>query len=153
MESSLFNIFVYGTLKRGQRNHAPYCDGALDVREAEVCGWLYDLPFGFPALVVPEETILAVGTGDYAGDAGKQRSEVRMILPSKSVAHGELPTFDDPKAQLPALDGLEGFRPGEPGLYQRVLIPVHADGESLLAWAYTVERPAGNYLPGGEWPL
>ena len=148
----LLSVFVYGTLKRGQRNHDPYCTGALNIRRATAFGWLYELPFGFPALVVPAETILAVGTGDYAGDAGKQRSEVGMSLPSEAVAHGELLTFDDPKARLPALDGLEGFRPGEPGLYRRVLIPVHADGESLLAWAYAAEHPAGNYLPGGTWP-
>jgi gamma-glutamylcyclotransferase (GGCT)/AIG2-like uncharacterized protein YtfP len=59
----LFDIFVYGTLKRGQRNHERFCRGALAAREASVRGRLYDLPYGYPALVVPKGDVQATGTG------------------------------------------------------------------------------------------
>lgn len=152
MELPLLNVFVYGTLKRGQRNHEPYCSGALSVREARVSGWLYDLPFGFPGLMVPAETVLAIGTEDYAGDAGKQYLACGLSRSLDPVVHGELLTFDDPAQRLPALDGLEEFRPGEPGLYRRVLIPVQTNGEALLAWAYAIKNPSGKQLSGGRWP-
>jgi len=153
MSRHRLNVFVYGTLKQGERNHDRFCQGVLNIREATAHGWLYDLPFGFPALVVPEETILAIGTEDYVGDADRQRSTPLRSSSWDTVAHGELITFDDPRTRLPALDSLEGFRPGEPGLYRRVLIPVQANGQTTPAWAYTVERPSGEHLPDGRWPL
>lgn len=153
MERPHLDIFVYGTLKRGERNHDRFCRGVLRVREATVRGQLYDLPFGFPALVVPEESILATGTADYLADAKRQRSAVpNPDQIRESVVHGELLTFGDPLNRLPSLDGLEGFHPGEKTLYRRILIPVQADGETLPAWAYAVERPSGEHLPGGRWP-
>jgi hypothetical protein len=66
-------MFFYGTLKRGERNHERYCGGALDVEEGAVCSELYDLPFGYPALVVPEQSIHAFGTGDFTSDVQVQR--------------------------------------------------------------------------------
>ena len=70
---SLLIMFFYGTLKRGERNHDRYCSGTLRIEEATVRGQLYDLPLvGYPALVVPEESIHAFGTGDPARDAEKQ---------------------------------------------------------------------------------
>lgn len=62
-------------------------------------------------------------------------------------------TFDDPERRLIALDALEGYVPGEDGLYERVLVPVEvAAGEAVLAWTYRMERAAGVYLPDGRWP-
>ena len=63
-------------------------------------------------------------------------------------------SFDDPGERLPALDGLEGFRPGEEGFYRRVLIPatLARTGTIVLAWAYAIESESGVYLPGGRWP-
>jgi gamma-glutamylcyclotransferase (GGCT)/AIG2-like uncharacterized protein YtfP len=49
---------------------------------------------------------------------------------------GELLTFDDPESRLPAIDRLEGFRPGGSSLYRRVLVPVRANGAKLPAWLY-----------------
>ena len=48
-------VFVYGTLKRGGRYHT-YCVGGVMTAEARVEGLLYDLPEGYPAIVVPEAT-------------------------------------------------------------------------------------------------
>ncbi len=152
----LLKIFVYGTLKRGQRNHDRFCRGVLEVEEATLRGRLYDLPFGFPALVVPEQTVRAVGTMYYASDARSSGRPAEQGIEdlAGSVVHGELMTFDDPEERLPAIDGLEGYRPGERGFYKRVLVPVSLSGAgaNILAWAYAVEGAPGVYVPGGHWP-
>ena len=120
-------------------------------------GRLYGLPLGFPALVVPEEDVHAVGTGRYLADARLPRSigigEPRSLAGWDTV-HGELLTFGDPEERLPRIDALEGFRPGEEGFYARVLVPVtlEGDGATVLAWAYSVAEGSGVHLPGGIWP-
>ena len=125
------------------------------MREATVRGRLYDLPYGFPALVVPEEDILAAGTTNYLADAEEQQ---HVVLDSRApstrwdTVHGELMTFDDPEERLPALDALEGYVPGEEGLYERVLVPVEIADEVVLAWTYRIMRITGVYLSGGGWP-
>jgi len=151
----LLTLFFYGTLKRGHANHDRFCRGYLRVEEATVRGLLYDLPSGYPALVIPEEDIRAVGTADPAYDAARQqtlgRTEVRR--PEAPRVFGELFTFDDPEERLPALDRLEGFDPTGPSPYRRVLIPVETpSGAVILAWAYVTEESSGNHLPGGRWP-
>jgi len=70
----------------------------------------------------------------------------------RDTVHGELMTFDEPERRLITLDALEGYVPGEEGLYERVLVPVEIAGETVLAWTYRMERAAGAYLPGGRWP-
>ena len=156
-ETHPLRLFVYGTLKRSERNHYRFCRGAATVEEATVRGRLYDLPFGFPALVVPEEDVYAVGTGDYLADAelphavgvGEQEG-----LAGWDVVHGELMTFGDPAERLPPIDGLEGFRPGGESFYTRVLVPVAParDGRAVLAWAYSIGEGCGVHLPLGVWP-
>jgi gamma-glutamylcyclotransferase (GGCT)/AIG2-like uncharacterized protein YtfP len=130
------------------------CGGVLEIKEATVLGRLYDLPYGFPALVVPEESVLATGTTDYLADVEKQQHVVLDSgVPSTrwDTVHGELMTFDDPEERLPALDALERYVPGEEGLYERVLVSVEITGEAALAWTYRMARAAGVYLPGGRW--
>jgi gamma-glutamylcyclotransferase (GGCT)/AIG2-like uncharacterized protein YtfP len=61
-------------------------------------------------------------------------------------------TFDDPERRLTTFDALEGYVPGEGGLYERVLVPVEITGKTVLAWTYRMERAAGVYLSGGRWP-
>jgi gamma-glutamylcyclotransferase (GGCT)/AIG2-like uncharacterized protein YtfP len=50
--------------------------------------------------------------------------------------YGELLTFDDPESRLPAIDRLEGFRPGDRSLYRRVLLPVIIIDMIQPAWLY-----------------
>jgi gamma-glutamylcyclotransferase (GGCT)/AIG2-like uncharacterized protein YtfP len=149
-------MFFYGTLKRGERNHERFCGGALSVEEGAVRGDVYDLPFGYPALVVPGESIHAFGTGDFARDAEEQRRLGRGPVPllEGPRVFGEIFAFDDPESRLPALDRLEGFDPADASShYRRVLLPVETnEGPVLLAWAYVVEESAGSHLPGGKWP-
>lgn len=153
-DSLVFRLFVYGTLKRGFSNHERFCANALSVEEAMAFGDLYDLPFGFPALVVPAASIQAIGTTDYKFDAAEQQ---RLDIPerpsaSEPRAYGEMFTFDDPEARLPELDHLEGFDPEGQSLYRRVLAPIEAATGSTLAWACAIEKPTGTHLPGGRWP-
>ena len=61
--SGVLRLFVYGMLKRGYWNHDPFCRGVLAIQEAQVRGRLFEGP-GFPVLEVPDEDILAHGTGD-----------------------------------------------------------------------------------------
>ena len=69
--SGVLRLFVYGTLKRGYWNHDPFCRGVLAIQEAQVRGRLFEGP-GFPVLEVPDEDILAHGTGDPLADMGIQ---------------------------------------------------------------------------------
>jgi gamma-glutamylcyclotransferase (GGCT)/AIG2-like uncharacterized protein YtfP len=128
----------------------------ISAREATVRGHLYDLPFGFPAAVVPEEEVRAVGTRDYLSDAGKQHRAAPGSAASSPCpkVHGELLSFDDPAERLPSIDGLEGFRPGEKSFYRRVLVPATLVDTStvVMAWTYAVESADGVYLPAGRWP-
>ena len=62
-------------------------------------------------------------------------------------------TFDDPENRLPALDALEGYVPGEEGLYERVLVP-RRSRRRACSRGPTGERdhrclPAGRKLAGG----
>lgn len=119
MRVGVLKLFVYGTLKRGCRNHDHYCRGALNIRDAEVRGRLYDGP-GFPVLEVPGEDVLARGTADPVADAATQARLSRRTgryprpVPERAAADdwgvvcGELLTFDDPEARLPAIDRLDG---------------------------------------------
>lgn len=151
----VFRLFVYGTLKRGFSNHDRFCGDALSVEEAAACGDLYDLPFGFPAVVVPAESIQAVGTTDYVFDAAKQHrldESGQFTVFEGPQVYGEVFTFDDPEDRLPELDYLEGFDPEGQSLYRRILLPVKTAGTVALAWAYAIEKPAGTLLPAGRWP-
>jgi len=137
-------IFVYGTLKQGQSNHDRFCRTALCIEEAAVWGRLYELPSGIPVLQVPDNSIIALGTSDalsdvatqervfegWAVDTGRNKTRWQMI-------QGELMAFPDPRLSLPPIDRLEGFRPGLPSLYRRVLVPIMLDDDKRVsAWCY-----------------
>ena len=136
----LLRLFVYGTLMRGGRFHDRYCKGVLAVEAASVRGRVHRLSQGYPALLVPEESILARGTGDALADARREGAiggEIDGRDLVWSDVPGELLTFDDPQTRLPRLDRLEGFHVGAASLYQRVLLPIRrATGPWLAAWAY-----------------
>ena len=161
----LLRLFVYGTLKRGYWNHEPFCESVLEIRDARICGRLYDGP-GFPVLEVPDEDILAQGTGDPLADMATQAglsdqvaSSPRAVPESATAGawgavSGELLTFDDPESRLPAIDRLEGFRPGGSSLYRRVLVRATVNDASELAWIYTVETTGikRRRIVSGSWP-
>ena len=155
----LLRVFVYGTLKRGMWNHERFCSGALSIEEAVVRGRLYEMDCGLPVLQVPEADILAHGTADPRADVATQaRLEAEMAQHPDprakgrtrrgwGLVHGELMVFDDPAERLPRLDRLEGFRPGEPSLYSRVLVPVLSEGVILPVWAYILPASSCDLRP------
>ena len=155
----LLRLFVYGTLKRGYGNHDAFCEGALEIREARVRGRLYEGP-GFPVVEVPREDILAHGTADPLADAAAQARLRGSPVPESATAgawgavYGELLSFDDPEFRLPAIDRLEGFRPGGSSLYRRVLVPATVNGAREPAWVYTVETTGikQRRIASGCWP-
>jgi len=167
--AGLLRLFVYGTLKRGYWNHERFCRGVLSVEEAVIRGRLYELPSGIPVLEVPEADVLARGTADPLADVATQArlaaefaARAVHLDPKEHVApggrwgpvYGELLTFDDPETRLPAIDRLEGFLPGGPSLYRRVLVPVKLDGAAFPAWLYAGQpsRSDLRLLPFGSWP-
>ena len=164
--SGMLRLFVYGTLKRGFWNHDRFCRGVLAVEDALVRGRLFETSSGIPVLQVPEEDILAVGTTNPLADVATQAHVTARVsnpeptrdrLPKKGTGapwdsvYGELLTFDDPESRLPANDRLEGFHPGAPCLYRRVLVPVRINGTVLPAWLYVGEDPSsGSLKPLGK---
>lgn len=133
-------LFVYGTLKRGQANHARFCAKATDIVPAVTWGRLCALDLGFPALEVPPGQTLAGGTDDPLADEATQTSspEVRFDRPEGDwdLIEGGLMTFADPGRDLPPIDGLEGFRPAGHSLDRRVLVAARWDHEIITAWTY-----------------
>ena len=144
-------------------------DHVLTVEDAVVRGRLFETSSGIPVLEVPEEDILAVGTTNPLADVATQAHvTARMSNPETTPGrlpknptgapwapvYGELLTFDDPETRLPAIDRLEGFHPGGPCLYRRVLASAQVHGTVLSAWLYVGEYLSGRLTPlgGSRWP-
>ena len=151
-------LFVYGTLKKGFWNFDRFCTRAVSIEPATTWGRLYQLPAGFPALEVPESSILATGTADPLADTRTQNAiqlpENAMTRPEGDwdLIHGELVTFSDPQRDLPPIDQLEGFRPGGHSMYQRVMVAVLSGRTSITAWTYRMPRiDTGSRLGSGVW--
>jgi gamma-glutamylcyclotransferase (GGCT)/AIG2-like uncharacterized protein YtfP len=145
MMKTALKVFVYGTLKKGDRDHDRVSEGVVSIEQATVRGRLFDLPVGDPALDVPGMDILAVGTIDPAADLDTQ---YRFINPSRvplssdfgewKEIEGELLTFED-AAWLDVLDRVRGFSPYFFSNHKRVLLPVTtADGKVTTAWCYLI---------------
>jgi gamma-glutamylcyclotransferase (GGCT)/AIG2-like uncharacterized protein YtfP len=168
--NGMLSLFVYGTLKRGFWNHDRFCRGVLAVEDALVRGRLFETSSVIPVLQVPEEDILAVGTTNPLADVATQAHVTARMsnpkptpdrLPKKGTGapwgpvYGEFLAFDDPETRLPAIDRLEGFHPGGPSLYRRVLVPIQVNRSVLPAWLYVGEDPISKrFTPLGEscWP-
>lgn len=155
----LFRLFVYGTLKRGYWNHDTYCRSAVSVEEATVRGRLYELPSAIPVMLVPDDDILAVGSDRVLDDILRQdTTDVPgddRLADGWDEVHGELISFADPAA-VEDIDRLEGFRPGRPCLYRRVLVSVRtANTPAQPAWCYVQGvPPSRTIIPLGKcsWP-
>ena len=110
----MIQVFVYGTLMPGYRNHERFiAPHLLSSQPATVAGWLYDLPAGYPGVV--------------EGDG---------------IVHGNL--LELPGQVLDSLDELEGYDPlGEPGEneYYRKLANVRlSNDQEAEAWVYFMTR-------------
>lgn len=151
-------LFVYGTLKKGFWNFDRFCTRAISIEPATTWGRLYQLPAGFPALEVPESSILATGTADPLADT---RTQDTIQLPENAMnrpegdwdlVHGELMTFANPGFDLPPIDRLEAFDPNGRCVYTRVLVAVASNGDPKGCWTFTMKDYMGRErLTSGSW--
>ncbi|WP_199321519.1 gamma-glutamylcyclotransferase [Microcoleus sp. FACHB-831] len=125
-------VFVYGTLKPGERNYQKYCAGkVVEAKRAIAFGQLFALPMGYPAMT-----------------------------PGDTPVSGFLLSFANPDI-LHILDELEDYDPNRAQAqngYNRVQIDTYKPGGEPLAtaWVYlmTPERVSlhrGVLLPLGWW--
>jgi len=136
----LDRVFVYGTLKKGFPNHERIFKGyEIKITEAWAYGELYDLGWGFPAMVI-----------DY------KNSEISGDQDSTKV-YGELIDFGAPQLLL-ALDRLEGFigHGASGNFYNRIKRTVHTSDGTIQVWVYVITPEMcliRNYrkLPSGIW--
>lgn len=135
-------LFVYGTLKKGFWNHDRFRTRADSIEPATTWGRLYHLPAGFPALEVPESSILVTGTADPLADTRTQNTielaENAMPRPEGDwdLVHGEMMTFANPSFDLPPIDRLEAFNPSGRCVYTRVLVAVESNNLIRHVWLY-----------------
>jgi len=147
-------IFVYGSLQSGNWN-SHFCSNGTSIEPSTVCGRIYRLSPGYPALLVPVEHIIVKGTNSPTHDARTQYDRnldpVEFHTPAGWYeVRGELVTFENSESIIP-IDRLEGFN----SYYDRVLLPVRkANNEITTAWVYIMYRvPCGSVLlKSGHWP-
>lgn len=125
----MIRIFVYGTLRTGQSNFVRMLSGRVNkIVAATAKGMLYDLPFGYPAMLE--------GDGEVVG---------------------ELMEFNDADL-LHDLDRLEGYMPGNlNNIYERKWISVHtSQGENFECWVWIYANASsataiGEKIEDGDW--
>lgn len=129
-------FFVYGTLRRGERNHALLAGRTRSWTGALLPGALLFEGPGYPFAVADP-----AGTGTVRGD----------------LVHIAAPAYEQVLADL---DRLETYVPGAPGnLYERVRRTVQGERGAAEAWVYLANDPLatelladGRRIDGGDWP-
>lgn len=149
-------FFFYGTLMRGECQHGLVAPWLVHAESARVWGRLFQLEAGYPALEVPEESVLATGTEDALLDVTtaqwRTTHPLRMRSGDWGWVHGEIAVLRDPTACVPPLDEYEDVRSGEACLYQRVLIPAASERDALPAWTYVrTTGEGGQRISSGAW--
>lgn len=126
--SDNFNVFVYGTLRRGEVNHGLMAGSDVVAMQAWTAGRLVDTGFGYPGLVL-------------APDDPHART------------YGEV--YRVSKQRLPDLDRLEGYRgEGEENLFDRTTVTVMSDAGPIDALVYTFPSERTEGMPKvdhGDW--
>ena len=127
MESN--KVFVYGTLMTVMPNHSIVLPYLKSKQAGKTRGLLYDLPFGYPAVIKGPGTVL-----------------------------GEVFELENIAAALEVLYRLEGFvGEGCDNYYDRVVQEVQTtSGEWMQAYIYLWANPEklqefGTLLPQGDW--
>jgi gamma-glutamylcyclotransferase (GGCT)/AIG2-like uncharacterized protein YtfP/cation transport regulator ChaC len=117
-------VFVYGTLRKHERNHYLLDTAKLIAEQAWTYGEMYDTGLNYP-----------------------------MVKPSSSKkVYGEV--YEINQEQLEKLDVLEGYQPeGKDNLYERVTQSVYTDLGSLEAYIYVSEKFCSISIPFGDWKI
>lgn len=142
-------LFVYGTLKSGERNHERFCQGAITIQDAWTYGKVHHPSMGLLMVEVEMAFIVSIGTGMYLNDLVAQEKEVQRYQQGTRTSDraekyekrqqrisGELLVLPSATTLLPALDRFEGFYPGKPSFYRRLLVPVWTEAGPSVAWMY-----------------
>lgn len=145
------SLFVYGSLKRGECNHEVVEPWLLDLLPARARGRLFLRPDGYPALWV--DRFLAAGSSDYVRDLGLWLGQQDTHGDGATV-QGQLLRLEPTAEALRRLDEFEGFAPGRPSSYRRVLVRVLTPTGSPSAWTYICPEsgPVAGSRPIGCWP-
>ena len=151
-------LFVYGTLRHDQPEHARYCRGVTGWTHARLRGRLFRLVEGYRLLVLPSAALLHRATESPEQDevrrcaltpAALVEAEAAAVRadPEATWIDGELLSFADATLAWPPLDAWEGTSPRGDPVYARGVVPVHTGdpNQPLRAvWVYASARiPAG----------
>lgn len=151
-------LFVYGTLRHDQPEHAKYCRGVTGWQPARVRGQLWMLTAGYRIVTLARSAVLLNATADAAGDEMRRAALVagqEPLADDSGWIEGELLSFRDAVIAWPPLDGWEDFSPTRrTGSYARVVVPVEigdrAHPRRIAAWMYAAtEAPPGATLMSG----
>ncbi|MFS0635422.1 gamma-glutamylcyclotransferase [Mesobacillus foraminis] len=121
-------VFVYGTLRMGQRNQHVLQNSVRGAAQCYTNGELYDSPYGYPFLKEDE-------TGRVYGELYEADQEL-----------------------LIKLDDFEGYRgPGKNNHYNRTIKTVTTDIGTVQAFVYVLpedgDRYKLQYIEGGDWSV
>lgn len=102
-------VFVYGTLCENESNHQVASPFVKEIEEAEIRGWLYHLPYGYPTVIAGE-----------------------------GVVRGQLLTLSDISLALREMDHLEGYEENSSeNDYERIITTaVTKDGQGHECYMY-----------------
>jgi gamma-glutamylcyclotransferase (GGCT)/AIG2-like uncharacterized protein YtfP/cation transport regulator ChaC len=117
-------VFVYGTLRKHERNHYLLEDSKLISEQAWTYGELFDTGNGYPMM--------------------KKSSSQKVF--------GEL--YEVNQNQLTHLDVLEGYKVGRSdNLYEREIQTIYTDNGICRAYLYLSERACVTAIASGDWKI
>jgi gamma-glutamylcyclotransferase (GGCT)/AIG2-like uncharacterized protein YtfP/cation transport regulator ChaC len=118
------HLFVYGTLRRHERNHHFLKDAIRVAEQAWTYGELFDTHLGYPML---------------------KASNTKKV-------YGEV--YEISEVQLKEIDILEDYQEGSSeNLYERVLQSVFIDTKTIQAYVYLSEKSCNQVIPSGDWKI
>jgi gamma-glutamylcyclotransferase (GGCT)/AIG2-like uncharacterized protein YtfP len=117
-------MFVYGTLRRHEKNHHYLNDATLVAEQAWTYGELYDTNLGYP-MMKPSET--------------------------KKV-YGEV--YEINQHHLKEIDILEDFQDGSnENLYERIVQTIYTDNKIIQAYLYLSDKNCEHFISSGDWKI
>lgn len=148
MMSTIRNIFVYGTLRPGQKYHHLINDLLLTAEPATVTGFvMYDLAYGYPAIVSVPPII----------GSNPESHEASMGNVFHDTIYGDILSFSESDIEdaLSILDELESYYEGSPdNEYDRILVDAENSlGKRESCWLYTYPVHKATWLHDNGVPV